>query len=156
MELHGEYRIEARDAATGALLWEKRLCNLLTNVSQTVRLQQLAGTYTAGNDYLAIKYFAIGVGTSAPTVEDRQLENERYRKQVTSFNEIAPGVLQTTVSLGATEANWTIREIGVFCGEDATNEANTGLLLSRVAVNIEKNTNMVLNIVRTDTCLINT
>lgn len=154
MEMHGSFKIEARDAETNELLWVKEYKNLLTSVSRLYRSQMLRGTYTFGNNALKINYFALGTGTTTPSVNDTQLAAEAFRKQVTQRLALVFDV-QTTCSIGASEANFHIYEIGVFCGDSATSTANSGTLLSRVLVDIDKNSNMVLNIVRTDTCLIN-
>lgn len=88
------------------------------------------------------------------TVNDTSLQNEVYRKQITQISNPNPGIVQTVVSLGSQECNYNIREIGVFSGPDAVGTTDSGTLLSRVLVNIDKNTNIVLNVVRTDTCTI--
>lgn len=156
MQLKGKYVIEARDAETNKLLQVWRFDNQLTSINQTLRTAMLTGT--AGSTYAAdmfeIKYFAFGDGTNPATAADTQLQNELFRKQVTQVQTTSAGVVQSIVSLTIGEANFNITEIGVFCGPDATSSANTGLLLSRVNVNINKNSNIVLNIVRSDVCTI--
>ena len=153
--MSGRFVITALDANTGRVVWRKELKNLLTQISQTVRQQQLLGTYTGPLNQLQIQYFAFGTGTTAPAVTDTQLGNEQFRKQVTQISAQGTGNVYSVLSLGAQEANFTITEIGVFCGPTATSSANTGVLLSRVAVNIVKNSNLVLNVARTDICTIN-
>lgn len=152
--MRGEYRVEARDAATGALLWVQRFKNQLTAINRTIRSEMLRGTYTGALDALQIKYFAFGTGSTPATVNDTALETETLRKQVTQMTAPAPGTVQTICSLGAEEANFLIREIGIFGGPDATTAAGSGTLISRAVVNIEKNSNIVLNIVRQDICTI--
>lgn len=154
LKYKGAYLITAKDASTGKILWAERFDNLLTQINQQVRVQQLLGTYTGPFDQLQLKYFAFGTGTTAPAVTDTALETEIFRKAITQVTNPAPGVVQTIVSLNTSEANFTIREIGVFAGSDATGTPGSGLLVSRVAVNIQKNSNIILNVVRTDTCTI--
>lgn len=155
IDLRGEYCIEARDADTGALLWRKRLKNQLTTINQTIRAQMLMGTYSGTLDALQIKYFAFGSGTTPATPNDTQLENEQLRKQVTQISNPTNGTVSSVLSLGSTEANnFAIREIGVFCGAGATATANSGTLLSRIVTQIDKNSNIVLNVVRSDICTI--
>lgn len=155
LTMSGRFKITAINAHTGKVVWEKELKNLLTQISQTIRQQQLLGTYSGPLNQLQIQYFAFGTGTTPPAVTDTQLGDEQFRKQVTQISAQGTGNVYSVLSLGATEANFVIREIGVFCGPDATASANTGVLLSRVAVNIDKNSNLVLNIARTDICTIN-
>ena len=80
--------------------------------------------------------------------------SEQYRKQLTTLDNPTTGTVQSVVSLGTGEANFTITEIGVFCGPDATGTANSGTLLSRVNLTIYKNDSLVVDIVRTDSCVI--
>lgn len=159
IKMQGSFLIEARDAKTGKLVKVWRLKNTLTNINRTIRSQMLMGTYTGGNDALAIKYFAFGTGAAtganAPAVTDTQLGNEIYRKQVTQLTNPSTGIVQSVVSLGTQEANENLTEIGVFCGNSASATANSGTLLSRIAFTFTKNSNIILNVVRTDTCTIN-
>lgn len=151
--MRGDYAIEIRDLS-GKLLDTIYVKNMLTNVSRDIRTQMLLGTYTGGNDALHIKYFAFGIGGTPAAATNTRLSNEVYRKQVTQLGAVSDGVVRSVVSLGSAECNRTIYEIGVFCGSSATSAANSGTLLSRVVVRIEKNSNITLNIIRTDTCLI--
>lgn len=155
MDMFGRFAITAIDAHTGRVVWRKELKNMLTQISQTVRQQQLLGTYSGPLNQLQIKYFAFGTGTTPPAVTDTQLGEEQFRKQVTQISAQGSGNVYSVLSLGAQEANFVIKEIGVFCGPSASGSPNTGTLLSRVAVNIDKNSNLVLNVARTDICTIN-
>lgn len=152
--LKGHYLIRSIDAGSGRVLGAWRFDNQLTEINRTVRVQMLMGSYTGALDALEIKYFAFGTGDRAVTVNDTSLQNEVYRKQITQISNPNPGIVQTVVSLGSQECNYNIREIGVFSGPDAVGTTDSGTLLSRVLVNIDKNTNIVLNVVRTDTCTI--
>lgn len=152
IKMRGEYRIIARDTS-GRLLWAKRINNMLTAINKTSRAAMLMGTYTGDGTEFEIKYFAFGTGTTTPTPADTSLEVEVYRKQVTQMS-VDGGVVTSVVSLGAAEGNYEIGEIGVFCGPTASATADTGMMLSRVLVNIDKNTNIVINITRRDICTI--
>lgn len=153
LKMKGHYTIEARDARTGKLVHTWEIDNLLTAVNRTIRAQMLAGEYTGDGTEIQIKYFAFGTGSTAPTVDDTQLESEVYRKQITQIS-VESGVVTSVVSLGASECNYIVREIGVFCGSSATAAANSGLLISRALVFVDKNTNLVLNVIRRDICTI--
>ena len=154
MTLMGEYDIIIRSALTGRELDRKHVKNQLTNISRTLRDAQLMGTYSAAADALQIKYFAFGTGTTSAKATDTALENEQFRKQITTLSNPSAGVVESVVSLGVSDANFTITELGVFCGPNATSTAGTGTLLSRVNVSIYKNDSLVVDIVRTDTCVI--
>lgn len=155
LNMKGRFLIRALDAKTGALLREWRMENLLTSISQTIRTQMLLGTYAGAGDELAIKYFAFGTGSGTPTASDTQLFEEVYRKQVTQLSSPSAGVVQSVCSLGSLEANYHLTEIGVFCGPEASSLPDSGVMLSHIAWDFEKNTNIVLNIVRTDSCTLN-
>lgn len=152
--LKGHYLIRIIDAGSGRVLGAWRFDNQLTEINRTVRVQMLMGNYTGALDALEIKYFAFGTGSSAVSAGDTALDAEVFRKQITQISNPNPGIVQTVVSLGSQECNYNIREIGVFAGPNATATKDSGTLLSRVLVNIDKNTNVVLNVVRTDSCTI--
>ena len=94
---------------------------------------------------------AIGDGTTAVTTADAKLSNERYRQQVTAKT-LQSDRLITMLSISpfVSHANFRIREIGVFCGAGANQTKDTGFLLARVLVDIDKNSNTILNITRQD------
>lgn len=145
----GELIFEVRDAGTGELVrrWSQK--NMLTYLSGRAFQRSLQGI----NPDVGIAYFALGTGTAAPSRTDTALVNEQFRKQVTQQSTSRVGLdcmLTSVCSLSAGEANFTIREIGVFCGSGASGVANTGELLSRVLVNFTKNSNQILNIYRVD------
>lgn len=152
--LRGCYMLTAHDAKTGRLLKAWRLDNQLTAINRDIRTQMLMGTYAGAGNELTIKYFAFGDGSTPAAVTDTALENERLRKQVTQLTQPSANTVQSIVSLGSGEANFVIREIGVFCGPNATDAAGSGTLLSRVIVNVDKNSNIILNVVRSDICTI--
>ena len=151
MKMRGHYHIEARSLC-GRLLHVWEIDNMLTDINRSIRTQMLLGTYSGRFDDLHIRYFAFGAGTTPTDITDTRLEAEIFRKQVTQITTPSAGIVRSVVSLGSLEANTTIREIGVFCGSGATDAADSGIMISRTLVNIEKNSNIVLNIVRTDTC----
>lgn len=151
----GYYTIEARDAKTGDLIKQWKIKNLLTKINQTVRTQMLLGTYAGTVKDFEIKYLAIGTGSTTPAITDTKLANEVFRKQITQITNPSDGVVQTIVSIGSSEANYYIQEIGIFAGTSATAATNSGNLISRILFPFDKNSNIVLNIVRNDICTIN-
>lgn len=149
----GSYIIEICNADTGEIFDKIFVDNQLTLINQTVRTQMLLGTYTGGNEALQMQFFAFGTGTTPASVNDTQLVSEQFRKQITQISNPSAGLVTSIVSLTASEANFLIKEIGVF-GGNATSAQNSGTLLSRVNVNINKNSNITLNIIRNDICTI--
>lgn len=151
----GYFDIEARDAKTGKLIRRWKIKNMLTEINQTIRTQMLMGTYAGTVNDLEIKYFAVGTGSTTPAVTDFKLANEVFRKQITQISNPSDGIVQSIVSIGSSEANYYIQEIGIFGGTGATALQDSGTLISRILFPFDKNSNIVLNIVRNDICTIN-
>ena len=153
LHIEGGYVIELL-TPDGRLIERQHVRNQLTAINRDVRAQMLLGQYHHDRDALRIRYIAFGTGSTAATVNDTKLETEVFRKQATQLALISPGVVRTVVSLGEYEANVRIREIGVFGGPSAYRRADSGTLLSRAVVDIDKNSNIIVNIIRTDICTI--
>lgn len=141
--LKGHWTIVIRQ--DGRVIRTVEIDNQLTNLYQHSVLDQLKGNEFAS---LEIKYFAVGVGTTLATAEDTQLEDEQFRSVPTSKT-IMDGYLQTIWVLTTEQANFRIREIGVFAG-DATSTVDSGTLLSRISVDIEKTENLEITFIRRD------
>lgn len=147
----GRFDIEIVSAATGEILRRLHIKNQLTEINRTVRARMLTGDFDGPLDALAIKYFAFGTDASAASAAQTKLGAEQFRKQLTQKSE-SGGTVTTAVSLQTNEANFVIREIGIFGGADASDTADSGTMLARTTVNIDKNENLVINITRTDIC----
>lgn len=147
----GRFDIDIINAATGAVVGQIHIKNQLTEINRTVRARMLMGDFNGPLDALAVKYFAFGTDGTAATAAQTKLGAEQFRKQLTQKSENG-GTVTTAVSLQTNEANFVIREIGVFGGADASGTADSGTMLARTTVNIDKNDNLVINITRTDNC----
>lgn len=147
----GRFDIEIINAATGAVIGRLHIKNQLTEINRTVRARMLMGGFNGPLDVLAIKYFAFGTDGSAASAAQTKLGAEQFRKQLTQKSE-SGGTVTTAVSLQTDEANFVIREIGIFGGADASETADSGTMIARTTVNIDKNENLVINITRTDIC----
>lgn len=82
-----------------------------------------------------INKFVVGSGTTAPANGDTELETETYRNDIASRTNAA-NVGYFTGFLNATEFSGTIREAGLVA--DGTGAADTGALMSHVALNTTK------------------
>lgn len=150
--IDGWFVFQAVDINTGKIVFKKAWKNLIMEVLRNYHLSMLDGTFnTQGFDPLdlQIKYIALGDGTTAPTTADTQLENERFRRPISNLIRGSDNVT-TITSFLSSQANFRIREVGVFCGAAATATANSGLMISRTIVDFEKNENIALNIFRKD------
>ena len=91
-----------------------------------------------------VSYFAFGTGITAVTEDDTTLETEGFRKEFTSKSWNGKQFV-AICQLATDEANFTIKEVGIFAGGSLT--ANTGTLLSHSLRAIEKNSNITYNII---------
>lgn len=150
MKCSGIFEITLTDLS-GNVIERRRIKNQLMASVQTQRDRSLHFLYNITTSW-GIAYFALGTGTTAVTVNDTQLENEGYRQTVASNEIVETGKVRTATQIGETFANGTWTEIGVFCGNTATDDANTGKLLSRIILDppLVKNTNIILTIIRYD------
>lgn len=147
----GEYEIEIIDTVTGEKEVRK-IDNALMNINRDIHLAMLLGVTTgfAFTD-LDIKYFGFGTGTTAVAPTQTQLVSEQFRKQITTKERPAgQNYVESVVSLGSSDANFRIREIGVFAGTGASSTANSGKMISRIIVDIEKFENKIINFIRRD------
>ena len=125
----------------------QRLKNRLTNAALNMMRDGLLGTAT---DF-EIKYLALGTSGTPLNDNDTQLGNEQFR---TPFvNQITPntGVLQSTAIVLDNEAVFHVREIGVFATSAATEDPNTGVMISRVLWSRDKTNLESIQFLRTDT-----
>ena len=115
--------------------------NLITTSVYEMILKNITGE---SQDDLNLNYFVFGTGTTAATESDTQLETEFFRKAYTSKS--WTGKQFTAIcQLGVDEANTTITEVGVVANGTATED--TGTLLSHAIFTIEKNSNIVYNVI---------
>lgn len=110
---------------------------VIKNLNPTVGRTMLANNLTASSptNVMRVNYVALGTGTTAPVNGDTTLETEVYRNATASATN-ASNVAYITGFYTATETTGTYREAGLF--SDGTASADTGVLVSRVAINITK------------------
>ena len=78
-----------------------------------------------------ITYVAIGSGSATPTAADTKLQNETFRKTVTSYAVGGTGDITVNATLGNSDAvGANIQEVGFF-GGNASFTPNTGVLVGR-------------------------
>lgn len=99
-----------------------------------------------------IKYIALGNSNIPPANNQTQLGSEQFRKQITTHTAMPSiGSLETVSYISENEANdFVTEEIGWFAGADATDEANSGIMVARVLYGRKKNNLEIWTIRRVD------
>jgi len=139
--LKGEYKFTIRDAKTGRIKRIYRYSNIIPTVGRTMIANNL--TDTSPDNTLLVSHVALGTGVTAPANGDTTLETESFRNAVASRTN-GNNVAYITGFYGATEVTGTFREAGIF--SDGSGAADSGILLSRVAINITKSNSETLTI----------
>ncbi len=141
VSLKGVYTFTIRDAKTGRI---KRVMTV-ENIIPTVGREMLANNLTAASptNTPRVTHVALGSGTNTPANGDTTLQTETYRNAAASRTNVS-NIAYITGFFSATETSGTYREVALFC--NGTGSANSGVLLSRVAVNITKTTSETLTI----------
>jgi len=144
LSLVGNYKFEG--IINGRVVSVKNYRNLILDGMYDSILQFLnyseEGSPPAA-DLLDIQYFAFGSDDTAAVITDAALGTEVFRKLFT-LKSTSGLILSTVCQLAASEANFNIKEVGIYAGGSAA--ADSGVLLSRVIVDITKNSNIVYNV----------
>lgn len=86
---------------------------------------------SSGAASVKVTYFAIGSGSAAPLATDTQLQNEVFRKPVTSYTNGATGEITYTCTLANNDAvGANIQEAAFFAG-NASGTRNSGVMIGR-------------------------
>ena len=109
----GEYRITINGTDVACIK------NMITNAGLAALAKALTGLASA-----EIKYLAIGSSSTAVSASQTKLVNETARFALASAS--SNGAVTTTVfNILAGEGTGSIKEIGIFCGENATSARNS-------------------------------
>lgn len=141
VSLKGSYVATIRDAVTGEIKRKYYYENIVPTVGRTMIANNL--TSASPTNVMKITHVALGSSTSTPANSDTQLGTETYRNAVASLTN-ASNIGYATGFYSASETSGTYREIGLF--SNGTGSANSGILLSRVSVNITKTTSETLTL----------
>ena len=147
IRLKGHWTIEVRK--NGELVDTIEIDNQLTEAYRNAVLGHLAGTSDIA---LEIKYLAVGTDNTPATAQDTALGAEIFRS-VPTAKTVVGTYTQTFWVLTTAQANDTLREIGVFIG-NASSTPNSGTLMSRIVIALEKNDTMEVTFIRKDYVLI--
>lgn len=136
----GHYKFTLRDIHTG----EEQIFeydNIIPTIGRTLIANNLTDATPDNN--IRLNKAALGTGTNAPANGDTQLQAEVYRNDLFSRTNSA-NIAYVTAAFNATEVTGTFREAGIFA--DGVSGANTGVLFSRVAINITKSNTQTLTL----------
>jgi hypothetical protein len=140
ISLKGHYKFTLTDIHTGEVqVFEYD--NVVTSACWTMIANNMFSA-TPANSMLVNKA-ALGSSTTTPATSNTQLGTETYRNNIASKSNVA-NIGYTTAYFNATETSGTYREAGIFSNGTAT--ANSGVLVSRVAINITKTTSQTLTL----------
>lgn len=138
--LKGHYKFTLTDINTGEKII-KEYDNIVPTVVRALIATHLTNPTPAST--LLINYAALGSGTNAPANANTTLQTEVFRNTIASRTS-ASNIAFATAFFGATEAVGTHKEAGIFAS--ATASANSGILMSRVAIDIVKTNTQTLTL----------
>lgn len=141
VKVSGKLKITVRDVATGEVKRVYEYNNLNPLVMKSMIMNNLIEDVPTNS--MSINYVALGTGTNAPAAGNTQLQTETYRNIIASKTQ-DNNVGYITGFFSDLEVSGTFREIGLF--SNATASANSGVLVSRVAINVAKSTSESLTV----------
>lgn len=139
--LKGRYKFTIRDAKTNKIKKIVEYNNLIPLVGRALIANNLSSNAPTNDPYA--NYVALGTGTTAPANGDTTLETEVYRNPTASATN-ADNIAYITGFFSAADCNGTYKEAGIFC--NGTGIADSGILLSRVAIDITKSATETLTL----------
>jgi len=140
--MKGSYKFTIRDAETGKVKRVYEYDNLIPTVGRAQIALALEAALSAIAD-IEINFTSLGTGTTAPANGDTTLETETFRKAVASLTSVSNQVFVTAFYTAA-EVSGTFREAGIHI--NGTGSVDSGVLFSRVAINITKSLSETLTI----------
>ncbi|HLB57770.1 MAG TPA: hypothetical protein VJL60_03040 [Gammaproteobacteria bacterium] len=133
LTLKGHAKFTVRDAETGEIKRVQEYDNIICTVGKTMIANNL--TDASPDNAMRVNYSALGTNVAVPDASDTQLGTETYRNAIAS--ETSSGaVAYLTAFYSAAECNGTYKEFGLF--SNGTASANSGILLSHIAINVTK------------------
>ncbi len=138
--LKGHYKFTLRDIHTGKVeVFE------YDNIITAAAWAMVANNFTdpTPDNSMLLNKAVLGSGTNTPATTDTQLQTETYRNDIASKSNAA-NLAYATAYFNPTETTGTYREAGIVV--DGTGVANTGVLVSRVAINITKSSSQTLTL----------
>lgn len=141
ISLKGIYTFTIRNEKTGLIKRTYKYKNLVPTAGRTMIANNL--TSASPTNVMKITHAALGSNVAAPANADTQLGTETYRNAIASLTN-ASNIAYATAFYTAIETSGTYREAGIV--SNGTGSANTGVLVSHVAINITKSTSETLTL----------
>lgn len=141
IRISGYMKATIRDKATGEI---KRVYEY-KNLNPTIMKSMIANNLVEDvpTNSMSVNYVALGSNATAPAAGDTQLGTEVYRNLVASKTQ-ANNVGYFTGFFGDIEVTGTFKEVALFA--DATAIANSGVLVSKISINVTKSSSETLTI----------
>jgi len=140
--IKGHWKFTIRDAKTGKIKRVYDYDNLIPTVGRAQIAKALEAALSALSE-IEINFTSLGTGLTAPANGDTTLETETFRKAVASLTS-SSNQLFITAFYTAAEVSGTFKEAGIFINGTAT--LDSGVLFSRVAIDVTKSTSETLTI----------
>jgi len=115
--------------------------NIVPTVGRTMIANNLCNAVPT--NLMRIKYAELGTSTQTPANSDTALIASSYRNAIASITNVN-NVGYATAFFTATEVTGTFKEAGIFC--DGTATQGSGVLLSRVPINVTKTNSETLTV----------
>ena len=113
--------------------------NLIVNNGRFMVANLLSGVDNSG-----VTYFAMGSGVTSPVITNTALETESFRKLIGSRTVESLYYAKFVTFLSSSEANGSFREAALVGGSTASVTAGSGVLFSRVPINLTKSSSQTL------------
>lgn len=140
--IKGHWKFTIRDAKTGKVKRVYDYDNLIPTVGRAQIAKALEAALSTVSE-IEINFTSLGTGLTAPANGDTTLETETFRKAVASLTS-SSNQLFITAFYTAAEVSGTFKEAGIFINGTAT--LDSGILFSRVAIDVTKSTSETLTI----------
>lgn len=137
----GTYAFTVRHAESGQVLRKYGYSNIVPTVGRTMIANNLTSASPAHT--MLITHVALGTNATVPANADTQLGTETYRNAIASLSN-SNNIAYATGFFNAAEVSGTFAEAGIF--SNATGTANSGVIVSHVALSVTKSTSETLTL----------
>jgi hypothetical protein len=123
---------------------KEKLLNVFHNDFMDAGRKKILNYLTGFNEQITYDFLAISDTDGAITVLDKKIENEVFRKEVTSVSTF-DNKLIIDIFIDSFEANFTWKQVGLFVG-GSVGTKDSGILFNKALIEQEKNSGKSLTI----------